>query len=370
MRIERARTILLCLRYGIGDVVMETPVVETLRRTASHARITALGAEPAVELLEHDPRVDAIRSATAWGLTHRWDEGDAAVRAAIDAFLDRLAPDLVLDPTHAIAAVRDALLARRGSATLLDADRAAEADAVARGLDGVTAIRAAVLAGWGLVVPEERLPRLRVGSADRAFARRFLELHRIRGRAPVGVSPVASLPMKRWPPQSFGRIIDGAVEHYGRPVLLFAGPQDGAGAAVLEATAHTHAVTRVGPLHLRRVAALLERCAAFVCNDTGLMHMAAAVGTPTIAVFGPTAPGIYLPPAAHAVAVGGREIACPHRTTDSLDPPGCWTSDHCLIADRSCIGRASVREVADRLDEALARRAYAPAASQKGNLAS
>ena len=48
-------------------------------------------------------------------------------------------------------------------------------------------------------------------------------------------------------------------------------------------------------LHLRRVAALLSQCELYVGNDSGLMHLAAAVGTPVVILFGPTAPHLYLP---------------------------------------------------------------------------
>ena len=76
---------------------------------------------------------------------------------------------------------------------------------------------------------------------------------------------------------------------------------------------------------LRLVAGLLSRCAAFTGNDTGLMHIAAAMGVPVAAVFGPTWPGIYLPMHQEARAFGGLDAAMclpPHR--------GVWTSALCL----------------------------------------
>lgn len=355
MELHNARTILLCLRYGIGDVVMETPLLDALRRAVPRARITVLGMQPAVELLRADPRVDEVLDASVWGLTHRWDEGDERSRATIHDWLDTTHYDLFLDVTHAIEAVRAAIHARGLPA--LDADQRAEAAAVADGEDGVAAIKAAVRSGWGLTVPEELLPRLDLLERERRFARRFLGRHATGARAPVGISPVASLPMKRWPTDRFASILDWVAEETGRPALLFTGPQHEAGEAVLRASRHGGSAVRVGTLHLRRTTALLAHCSAFLCNDTGLMHMAAAVGTPTIGVFGPTSPGVYLPPAAHAVAVGGRDIDCPHRNTGSLEPPGCWTSDHCLIAEHSCVRSAGVEAVRAALHRVIGQRA-------------
>ncbi|RJP19820.1 MAG: hypothetical protein C4520_12080 [Candidatus Abyssobacteria bacterium SURF_5] len=66
MQFCAARRILLCLRYGIGDFVMETPVLQALRESSPHAHITAAGAYPAIELLEGDPRIDALMCIQKW----------------------------------------------------------------------------------------------------------------------------------------------------------------------------------------------------------------------------------------------------------------------------------------------------------------
>jgi hypothetical protein len=58
--LDDARNLLVCLRYGIGDVVMQFPMLDALRRAVRHARITAVGAHPAIELLENSGLVDEI----------------------------------------------------------------------------------------------------------------------------------------------------------------------------------------------------------------------------------------------------------------------------------------------------------------------
>jgi ADP-heptose:LPS heptosyltransferase len=63
-------------------------------------------------------------------------------------------------------------------------------------------------------------------------------------------------------------------------------------------------------LSMRQLAAVLSRADAFVCNDTGVMHLAAAVGTPLVAVFGPTDPDEWKPPGAEFIAVRGSGGRC------------------------------------------------------------
>jgi ADP-heptose:LPS heptosyltransferase len=80
----------------------------------------------------------------------------------------------------------------------------------------------------------------------------------------------------------------------GARVILTAGPRDGAVVnAVLERAGP--GVTVFQGLPLRSLAALVSRCSAFVSNDAGPMHIAAAVGTPTIGLFGPGEEDIWFP---------------------------------------------------------------------------
>jgi ADP-heptose:LPS heptosyltransferase len=111
----------------------------------------------------------------------------------------------------------------------------------------------------------------------------------------VGFCPAASSNLKRWPESRFAAVADWAIESAGHGVALFGGDLDESVPAMWRLMSPEARVIVVRGLHLRRVAAVLAECAALVSNDTGLMHMASAVGTPVVAVFGPTSPRIYLP---------------------------------------------------------------------------
>src|SRR5690606_25197194 len=96
-----ATNVLVCLRYGIGDVVMELPVLAALRDALPGARVTALAAPPAHELLQGDPHLDRVVPTSRWALRHRWDEGSVETRARIRRWVREQGFDLVLDARQA-----------------------------------------------------------------------------------------------------------------------------------------------------------------------------------------------------------------------------------------------------------------------------
>lgn len=345
-----ARKVLLCLRYGIGDLVMQRPVLEALREALPDSHITAIGAEPAIELLEGDPVVDAVVSIQSFGISHRWDRGTREARERIARWWSEEGFDLHLDLQHAARAVSEVVWAL-GVRSLESAEER-ERRVVQEGGGGVSGIKAAARHGWGLEIPEDTLPRVPLRPEDDAFAAEFLFANDLMGPAPIGISPVASHPLKRWPLERFARTADRLTRHTGRRILLFHGPQVEVAEEMLSRMRHADRVVPVGPVHLKRVAALLARCVAFVGNDTGLMHVAAAVGTATVGVFGPTLPQIYSPPHPNARSLGPRE-PCPHRNVATLRPPACWMAGRCLIGDHSCIQQVGEDEVLARVTRSL-----------------
>lgn len=353
MRLEDARHILVCLRYGIGDVVMETPALTALRAHVPEARLIMLGAEPAVELLRGDPRADEVHAYQGFGIRHRWDRGSGVAARAAGAWLDERAFDLVLDPVHAPPAVSWEVWGRE--MRCLQSDEEAEETALSGGDDGVGAIRAAVRSGWGVPVPGDRPPRLHLGE-ERRWAARFLAAVAPGDTAPVAIMPAASHELKRWPLERFAAVADRILEEWGGLLLVFGAPGSDLAEELVAAVRHGDGrVIGLPPFHLRRSAALLERCGLFVSNDTGLMHIAAAVGTRVVSVFGPSYPDVYRPPGEGHRAVGGL-VDCRHRHLGSLRPPDCWTENRCLLPERSssCIDEVGVERVLDAVREAVA----------------
>ncbi len=185
-----SRNVLVCLRYGIGDVVMALPAISALRRAIPGARIVALGNPPADEILDGDARVDAVLGTSRWRLSHRWDSGEPGTREALAAWIREQRFDLVLDATHAPTAVGRAVWSL--GIRSLEGDPCAEEAALASGESGTEAIRAGVRSGWGLHVPRGITPAVHPRESDELFAASFLAGHG---------SHAAPSPSRRWPPR-------------------------------------------------------------------------------------------------------------------------------------------------------------------------
>ena len=140
-----------------------------------------------------------------------------------------------------------------------------------------------------------------------------------RGRAAAllaglpGDGPVVALhpgadhfPAKRWPVDRFALLADRLAERYGARVVLVGGPGDvPLAAAIRERVQRAPLLDLTGRLALLETAAVLERVDLMVGNDSGPLHMAVAVGTPVVALFGPSEPRHFAPlDPRHRVLVG------------------------------------------------------------------
>jgi heptosyltransferase III len=151
------------------------------------------------------------------------------------------------------------------------------------------------------------LPVAWIGAQDRARAASLLP----DGRPVVALAPTANWAPKVWPADRFaalfdslsGRLPDAVPVVFGGP-----GPAEAAMAAPLLA-ALPQAIDLVGKLSIPEVAACLERCAVFVGNDSGLMHLSAAAGVPTLGLFGPTNAQEYGPAGRRTGTVVARTMA-------------------------------------------------------------
>ena len=154
---------------------------------------------------------------------------------------------------------------------------------------------AAFGASMGLAPPP--LPVVWTSLADEARAGALLGAGPLAARPLIGFGPTANWAGKIWPPERFVEVFHALAPRWpGLRPVIFAGPgaaERRAAAPVLEAL--PNAVDAVGQLSLAEVAACMKRLVLFVGNDSGLMHIAAAAGTPTLGLFGPSSAAAYAP---------------------------------------------------------------------------
>ncbi len=100
------------------------------------------------------------------------------------------------------------------------------------------------------------------------------------------INPAASCPSKIWPPERFAEVADRLSAKYGLKVLIVSGPKDLALAAKVTDNVHIPVISLAGRISLSQLASILKKSALFISNDSGPVHIASAVGTPVIAIFG------------------------------------------------------------------------------------
>jgi heptosyltransferase-2 len=192
-------------------------------------------------------------------------------------------------------------------------------------------------------------PRLRLPSGAVEAAREALGLA-ASGRPLLALCPGAEYgPAKRWPARHFALV----ARHWiavGGQVQLFGGPGDRpAAAALVAALGEDMAVEDlVGRTTLAQAAALIGAAQAVVANDSGLMHLAAALGRPLVALYGPSDPALTPPLAAEAEVLAL-----------DLDCRPCHAR-RCPLVHHKCLEELSPRVVSDRLARILDRIAHQP----------
>jgi lipopolysaccharide heptosyltransferase II len=157
------------------------------------------------------------------------------------------------------------------------------------------AMRLVSLASPGATPAVGPAPRLHLPASARARALALLEP--ASGSTCIGVHASGGRPVKQWHTSRFAEVATAISEEYGATIVLTGAPQDSA--LVREVQSSLPATVRVlnlaGESDLLDLAAVIERLAVFITGDTGPMHLAAAVGTPIVAIFGPSDPIRYAP---------------------------------------------------------------------------
>lgn len=148
-----------------------------------------------------------------------------------------------------------------------------------------------------IAVPESA--RVKVGSYVQAIDRRI-----------IAVAPGSRWPMKRWGIEKYAEIARRIARRHNGHVLLLGDESEARWAEPVAAALGPHATNLVGRTSIIETAAAIQHAEAFIGNDSGLMHLAEAVGVPVIALFGPTVKAFGYYPSLPESKVIERDIPC------------------------------------------------------------
>lgn len=321
----------------LGDVILTLPLLALLRDSGKVEWLGVLAAPEGADLLRLQGAADDVM---AWD--KRGAAGGVAGTARAVGALRGARADVALVPHRSFrSAVLPALAGipdRVGFDT--SGGRLLMTSTVRYGGREHEIERVAGLAaGVGVAVPPGRVPFLvRVRGSDRARVAAFLEAAGIgAGRPVVLVAPGSLWPTKRWLPERFGAAAEVLARDLGAAVVLAGTAADAPAARSVAAAMTGGPVDAVGRLSLGEWVALVERSSLALSNDSAAAHVAAGVGTPVVAVFGPTVPAMGYGPYTDRARVVGADLAC--------RPCGRHGHRRCPLGHGACMERVAVDDV-------------------------
>ena len=324
---DRVPRVLLIRRRYLGDIVLLGSVLRNLRLRWPRAWISVLTEPAFTGVLRLNPDVDAAlvfpRGATKWigflrtlrqiGFTHVLDFDNTEKTALVT----RLSGAAIRVTFH-----RELIPFRYGwiythparvTNSFYDTHHITE-----------TYLALPAAAGVPITSREVRLvPR----ADDLAHAQKLIA----RGGNKVLVHPGTRSPYRVWPTERFADVCDRLQDMLGAQVFLTAGAGERALVEQIRSHTRTHVVVLDSPRDVGQLAALLAQFDAFLCHDSGPMHVAAAVGTPVVALFGSQNATIWRPLGPrHTILQTPMPCACIGSAAPSPCVPGDSYRSYCV----------------------------------------
>jgi heptosyltransferase II len=314
---EPVKRILVIEPWLIGDVVLATPVLRALRERYPGAQISLLAKPHAEELLRNSGLVDeVIVTDLPWTANtgkYRPSRYDRHAIAELVARLRREKFDLTIDcrmdirsnvVTFATGAPRRIGYAFGGGSYLLTDALPASPDDHHKVYDWLALLQPLDDGRWGGLDIADNLarrfkPQLRVTPDERAEAAHRMRALGIReDDLIVGIHPGASQPRRRWPLEDFAWVAEALAARHSTRTLVFLDPESYRETMGL-------ADARFLKTSLRELMAAMTQCDLLICNDSGPMHIADALGVPLVGIFTTGNPVWHRPFGDDQITVGG-----------------------------------------------------------------
>ncbi len=323
----------------IGDMLLLTPALRALRKKFPGARIEMLVNPLVYDLMERNPYLDEVIMYDKRG-EHRGIRQMRQMARRLKAKQFDVA--VILHPSSVRSAVLASMagipqrigrnLRGRGPFLTTKIQRQINIHEVQRYLDIISPIAGTDNDGklefWG------------IDKDDEEFAEHILEGHT---DPIIGVNPCTTWASKRWPAERFAALANTLSRRFGAFVLFTGGPSDTSLGSGVMGQVSSQPLDLIGSTSLWQLGALIKRCDLYITCDSGPMHISAAVGTPTIALFGPTDPVRHGPRGVdHAVVK--KDIQC----------SPCYDRE-CKCKEHDCMQAIQVEDIVEVVERWLSR---------------
>ncbi|MDZ7262192.1 MAG: lipopolysaccharide heptosyltransferase II [candidate division KSB1 bacterium] len=327
--------ILIIQTAFIGDVVLTTPLARATKQSFANSKVHFLVIPSTSNVLENNPYIDQLMVydkrgkergfrhilKLAWKLTReRYDLAllpHRSFRSALIAFLAHIPRRLGFDTSAAPFLLTQRIPYQR------------DLHEVERNLTLLKPFQ---------VNPIHKQPEIYPDEKDRQVVDHFFDHQGINQNYDlIALAPGSIWPTKRWPEERYAQLAQKLIEQSSSTVILVGSKQDQTLCQWIAGQTKGPIYNAAGEFTLRQSAELLRRCRLLVSNDSAPMHLAVAIGTRVVAIFGPTVPGFGFYPYGPGHVVIEKELAC--------RPCGLHGGTRCPSGSFQCMKGISVEEV-------------------------
>jgi len=288
---RQINSILLGLNAGIGDALMATPLVQALKTAYPYATIDLIVNRATASVFESSPAATRLWFLNDSGLRHFFKLIVQLRRSRYDLYIGSIPSNTVrqiLIPYFAKIACmikhRSPHSGSRNYDFLFDfiMEISYEKHRVDCNLELLTFLK---------INPKPTGPLISLSETAKRRAEAMLTA---RGVDPSGVVAIGFHPgcspkalLKRWAPENYAKLMDNLAGKYSAQIIIVGGSDELKDVDEIEALLKHKPMNFCGKCSLQETAAIISHCKFFISNDSGIMHLATAVGVPTFAIFGP-----------------------------------------------------------------------------------
>ncbi len=291
---KKLSRILIVRTDRIGDVLLSTPVIKALRQFYPQAYISMMVAPHALEIIEGNPYLDEVIVYDKDGKHKSWLR---SLKFASRLKKKKFDLAVILHPTNRVHLL--AFLARipkrlgynRKLGFLLNEKKEHKKQ---EGLKHEAEYNLELLKDLGIAGRHTELYIPIKAESEKWVNDLFERVGISTSDKLLAINPGASCPSKLWPLERFAEVAARLSRAHNLKILVLAGPKDMflAEKIALHQELKGKAINLAGKTSISQLASILKRCALFISNDSGPVHIASAVGTPVISVFGRNQPGL------------------------------------------------------------------------------